>query len=295
MNENELRERIFASKNLAKQHDANTQVPQTAFVTGNAPGAMERQDAPYVPNIPTVDVQLPSGTKLYPEIPGGMIRIRAISQKEMDILSTDHLIKKNKAFEKAIDSCIVEPKISSNMLIAGDRIYLLFKLFEISKGTSEYSFDCLCPKCGRKNTGVRVDFKEVEIKYMELEKNSFTTDPLPISGKRVTYHMLNGFERQTIEDKIKVIMQSTAAAKLIDSTSTEILLASVDEVEGLTKNQKDDFVRSMILGDSLKLREHMNENTPGANPIFQFSCLSCGHDEEMNIPVTASFFSMKGH
>ena len=292
VNENELRERMFAQKNLARQPEAPVQ--QTAFNIGNAPGGMERQDAPYVPDIPTIELQLPSGTKLYPEFPGGTIKLKALEQKEMDILSTDHLIKKNRAFEKAIDSCIVSPRASSNTLIAGDRIYVLFKLFEISKGTSEYVFDQVCPRCNKRTTGIRVDFNDIKVNRVELEKNSFVTPPLPISKRVVTYHMINGFERQTVEDKIRIIMQSTAAAKLIDSTSTELLLASVDEVEGLTKNQKDDFVRHMILGDSLALREHMNDSSPGSNPVFQFSCVNCPHEEELVVPVQNSFFSMKG-
>jgi hypothetical protein len=220
---------------------------------------------------PTKVIQLPSGSSgLYPEIPDGKITIKPIEQREVDILNTDHLIKKNLAFDKAIDNCIISPKVSSNILISGDKVFLLFSLFEYSKGTSLYEFSQTCPNCKNKNI-INIDFNDVPLKSLEISKNEFIIEELPIS----------------------IIMNSTSASKLIDSTSTEVLNASIDEVSGVPEESKKEFIKRLIFGDSLYIREHMNKNTPGMNPVFDFSCVHCEYTDEMLIPITAGFFSIK--
>lgn len=242
---------------------------------------------------PTIELQLPSGTVIYGDmIPEGKLLIKALEQPEIDILNTDHLTKKGEAFDMAIDKCIIKPNVSSSNLLSGDRIYLLFKLFSLSRGTSKYEFTETCPSCRNKNK-VSIDLNEVPVKNVNLEYNSFIIDKLPISGRSVRYHLLTGNDRKLIENKIRTIMQSTAASKLIDTTAREILIACIDEVSGVPQEMIREFVKHLVYGDSVRIREHMDENTPGINPIYDFSCVHCDYDEQRVIPITAAFFSMK--
>ena len=242
---------------------------------------------------PTKEVILPSGgAGLYPQIPEGKVTIKPIEQREIDILNTDHLVQKNLAFDKAIDSCIMSPKISTNMLISGDKVFLLFKIFELSKGTSKYEFTQICPSCRNKNMS-EVDFDNIKTTRIELEKNEFVIEELPICKRSITYHLLTGNERSEIDQKIRVIMNSTTASKLIDSTSTEVMNASIDEVSGVPAEYKKEFVKKLIYGDAVYIKEHMNKNTPGMNPVYMFDCVHCEYSGEILIPITSEFFSMK--
>ena len=130
-------------------------------------------------------------------------------------------------------------------------------------------------------------------KVFNLTENVFSM-VLPMSKKTIRYHLLTGNERKEIEQKMKILLSQTAASRLIDHSLSETLMRSVDEIEGVIPNQKNEFIKHMIFGDSVALREHMNDNTPGINPIFDFSCVHCSYEEEMIIPITSAFFSMKG-
>jgi hypothetical protein len=271
--------------NVSSQETSNIKIPD------NLSEQMGITSQKKLYDIPTMSVDLPSGGRIYEGlIPDGVIKIKALEQKEIDILNTDHLNKKNIAFDTAIDSCILEPKVSSNVLISADRVYLLFKLFELSKGTSVYDFTEKCPKCGQKNK-ISIDISGLEVRRINLASNKFSV-LLPLCKKNITYHLLTGNERKEIENKIKILMSQTAASKLIDTTTTETLIKSIDEVEGVPPTQKVEFIKHLIYGDSVRLREHMNDNTPGINPVYEFSCVNCEFEDKLIIPITSSFFSM---
>ena len=46
----------------------------------------------------------------------------------------------------------------------------------------------------------------------------------------------------------------------------------------------------MPIIDSLSLRKHYKEVTPNVDMKFDFKCKSCGHEQELEVPITAEFF-----
>ena len=50
------------------------------------------------------------------------------------------------------------------------------------------------------------------------------------------------------------------------------------------------YVDSMNVMDSRSFRSFIEKNTPDLEMKGEFNCVHCGHKEEVDIPITVSFF-----
>ena len=49
-------------------------------------------------------------------------------------------------------------------------------------------------------------------------------------------------------------------------------------------------IDEMLSRDSLALRHHLKAVTPDLDTRIDFTCSSCGHEQQMNLPIGISFF-----
>lgn len=244
--------------------------------------------------IPTALVPLPSKGLVYPSNSPlylkSEIEIKGMTTQEEDILMSRALIKKGTVITELIRSCLMQPGVSVNDLLSGDRNALMVAI-RITGYGEEYKAQVACPSCEAKQDHV-VNLSELEIKPLEIEPsmpglNSFEF-VLPITKKKVLFRFLTGKE----EEEITTLMENKKKKGLAnDNVVTTRLFYSIISVDGDTDKTKiSKYIQYLPARDSLALRQFIDKNEPGIDMRSPFECTSCGHTEVIAVPMGASFF-----
>ena len=261
-----------------------------------APAATQAQEFSW--SNPTEFVDLPSGGKFYPEghpLHGqDTLEIRFMTAKEEDILTSRSLLKSGMALNRLVDSLVLDKRIRSTDLLIGDRNAILVAARVTGYG-DEYEVKMVCPSCGEaEEISYSIDrithFKEQDSDSHDVSQgsaNGLYLTTLPKSGFPVEFKLL------TAGDEMKMAKQRDQKKKhkLGETQSTDLLRAILVRVNGST--QPIDLARAVELMPALDAR-HLRKVYKQVNPDIVLSdyyvCNSCGHDEEMEIPLSAEFF-----
>ena len=77
----------------------------------------------------------------------------------------------------------------------------------------------------------------------------------------------------------------------IENSITSFLEYSIQSIDGIRdKNKIKHFVMNMPAYDSKSLRSFIVANEPGMDMSHSFKCKSCGHENEISLPITSEFF-----
>lgn len=242
--------------------------------------------------IPVETIPLPSGGRVYP--PGSplnreTVEIRAMTAREEDILTSRALLKKGTVISELIKSCLTDKSINPVDLLTGDRNALMVAI-RITGYGAEYDAEMECNECNTKaprsfNLG-ELPIKRLDINPVEEGLNLFEF-MLPFSKKAVRFRFLTGRDEEEIlatsEKQKKLGLQG-------ESSVTTNLLYSIVSIDGVSDRSKiAGFVRMMPARDSLALRNYIRDNEPGIIMKQDVSCPSCGHGEEVSMPIGVSF------
>lgn len=245
-------------------------------------------------DIPVETVPLPSRGVIYnPDsflYNRESLNIKAMTAHEEDILSSAAFIKEGTSVIRAIKSCITDPDVDVDEMIAGDRNALMVSMRITGYGSS-YPVHHSCASCRTRNE-VTVELNNLSINRLDQEpvekgKNLFEYI-LPVTGKKVRYKFLTG--RDEREDSIKRDRLEKAGI-VSNNTVTSFLersIVSIDNVDD--KNKISHFVKNMPALDSRKLRLHIINSEPGIDMSWEYQCSTCGTDNSFNIPITSEFF-----
>lgn len=275
---------------------------QNQVFTGGAPGSPGIQTttqagqvkADFGIDIPVETVPLPSGGRVYP--PGHPlhlrddVQIRAMTAREEDILTSRALLKRGTVIGELIKSCLVDKDLNVGDMLMGDRNALMVAI-RITGYGPDYDAELTCDECD--NKGARVfNLAELPIRRLSIapvsEGMNLFEFKLPYTGKVVRFRFLTGRDEETIlatqEKQKKLALSQT------DSTVTTNLLYSLVAVEGVEDRAKiAAFVKMMPARDSLALRNYIRDNEPGMVMRQEVSCPSCGHVEEVSMPIGVNF------
>jgi hypothetical protein len=245
-------------------------------------------------DIPVETVPLPSGGRSYPTDHPlhncDTVDIRGMTAREEDILTSRALIKKGTVITHLIKSCLTNKDIDPDTLFSGDRNALMIAL-RITGYGPEYVLDIACPSCDI-SSKPEFNLADLPIKPLEIEpdvpgQNRFQFK-LPMSGKTVTFKFLTG------EDEMEISVISERMKKqgfAVENNITSRLQHSIVAVDGDdNKNNINRFIRHMPARDSLALRRYMDKSEPGIEMRGPFECHSCGHSQEVGLPIGPSFF-----
>ena len=255
--------------------------------------ASEKVKADFGIDIPVETVPLPSGGKCYPTTSTlhGLetVDIKAMTAREEDILTSKALLKKGTVISELIKSCLVDKTINPNDLLTGDRNALMVAI-RITGYTHEYDAEIECVECNTKapqqfNLG-ELPLKRLEIEPVQPGLNLFEFK-LPYTKKSVRFKFLTGRDEEeimaTAEKQKKLGLAS-------DAVVTTNLLYSIVAIEGVEDRAKiAGFVRMMPARDSLALRNYIRDHEPGISMRQETVCPSCGHTEEVNMPIGVTF------
>jgi hypothetical protein len=244
-------------------------------------------------DIPQEIVPLPSSGKVYPRdssfYGAETVEIKAMTAREEDILTSRALLKKGTVITELIKSCIVDRSLNPLDLLSGDRNALMVAI-RITGYGPEYSVELECTECNVKSPHV-FNLGALPIKRLDIDPVTPGTNlfefKLPRSGKVVKFKFMTGRDEEEImvmNERQKKLGQTN------ESNVTTNLLYSLTSIDGIEDRGKiAAFVRNMPAMDSLALRNYIRDNEPGIIMKQETSCNSCGHEEEVSMPLGVTF------
>ena len=111
---------------------------------------------------PTEMIDLPSKGKLYPKehpFSSGQVEMRYMTAKEEDILTSQSLLRKGIAFDKVLESLIVE-KVDLNSLLLGDKNALMIAARVLGYG-KDYKVTVTDPNDPQNKEEINVDISKL--------------------------------------------------------------------------------------------------------------------------------------
>lgn len=246
---------------------------------------------------PTEFVDLPSGGKLYPvnhPLRGKeSLEIKFMTAKEEDILTNKSLIKKGVVVDRMLQSLILDKNIKVEDLLVGDKNALIVAS-RISGYGPQYEVGVTCPSCESKE---KHTFNLEDLGQKEAEDHSslgVTFDEntglfsvtLPRSKVAVQFRLLTG------KDEAEMTSKMVSKNKEVEeSTSTSQLKRIIMSVNGSTEKQSvSQLVDNLPALDARFLRNLAKRLTPDLDMEQEFTCSSCGHEGQMEVPFTVEFF-----
>jgi hypothetical protein len=97
----------------------------------------------------------------------------------------------------------------------------------------------------------------------------------------------------TGRDEEEILLMTEKQKKLglpTESNVTTNLLYTIVSIDGVEDRGKiANFIKVMPARDSLSLRNYIKDNEPGITMKQETTCSSCGHVEEVTMPLGISF------
>lgn len=244
-------------------------------------------------DIPVETVPLPSNGRVYSSDSSlhnrETVEIKAMTAREEDILTSKALLKKGTVISELIKSCLIDKSIDPRDILTGDRNALMVAI-RITGYGAEYDAEIECPECQTKAPH-QFDLAALPIKRLEIEPVAQGTNlfefTLPYTKKKVHFRFLTGRD----EEEIVATSEKQKKLGLTSETSvTTSLLYSLMSIDGVEDRAKiAAFTRIMPARDSLALRNYIRDNEPGITMKQETTCPSCGHADEVNMPLGVNF------
>jgi hypothetical protein len=219
------------------------------------------------------------------------VKIKAMTAREEDILSSAALIKEGTAIDHLIRSCVTDQNIDPFNLVLGDKNALMVSIRITGYGT-DYHIKPNCENCGKMNdihfdlSGLSIN--RLKIKPVEEGKNEFEYT-LPVTKKKIKFKFLTSADERE-RDKKQQFYKNKLGAN-IENNITSYLEYSIISIEGITdRNKINHFVKNMPAYDSKSLRSFIRENEPGIDMSHEFMCQHCQHVNKASLAITPEFF-----
>ena len=242
---------------------------------------------------PTQFVDLPSKGRFYPENHPlhnkDSVEIRFMTAKDEDILSSESLLKKGIAIDRFVQNVILNKQIPIDSLLIGDKNAILVAS-RISGYGNLYETEVICPSCSAKNQ-LSFDLNSVKIHYgnpeSEKTENGKYSLKLPVSKVNLELRLLTSKDEKIMVKKIR-----EAQKKKDQSTAiTDQYKMMIVSAQGVTDRfQIAQFVDLMPVEDSKMLRKFYKQISPNIEMKEDFECISCGFEQELEVPFSADFF-----
>lgn len=271
--------------------------------TGSAPkkAKVETPPAP-APSVldfvsPTEFVDLPSQGRFYAEdhpLHGhDTMEIRFMTAKDEDILTSQTLLRKGVALEKLLQNIIVDKRIKPSALLSGDRA-AIFVAARASGYGEEYEVEVACPGCNDKSN-YTFNLKEGSVTHgddwgdMDITETDDMTFlvTLPISKVIAEIRLLTGADETSITSTVRKNKKNSLIEKTLTSQLAKFIVSLNDDTNRDTIYK---FVNMMPAYDSYHLRKAYRVINPTFDLTQHYECSSCGHTQNMEVPITANFF-----
>ena len=247
--------------------------------------------------VPTEFVEIPSQGRYYPEnhplANQETIEIKQMTAKEEDILTSRTLLKKGVALDRVMQSIIVDKRINANSLLVGDRNAILIAA-RISGYGSDYATNIRCPNCGTKQAHTFNLIGATNVRHSTVSENEVVDNgdgtfvaTLPVTKVEITFKLMTGNDEKNLLQQIENARKSKQGENNITRQLKQLVVAVNGDSSQETINY---LVNNVPSTDSRYLRNLFASATPDINLSEDFECVECGHEENMEVPLTADFF-----
>lgn len=251
-------------------------------------------------DIPTEVIDLPSKGLVYPSdnpLSKGRISIKYMTAKEEDILASQNLVKKGIVLHKLFESVVVEPDVSIEDIIIGDKTAILLATRMLGYGKN-YETEVTDPATFEKQP-VTIDLSKIGVKDIDesvLRRDNIYDFTLPTSGKKIHFKLLTHGDELQIEQEVKAMERlsgnnQTKSSRSGKDVTTRLrkMIVSIDGEED--KGKIAQYVNNNLLAiDSKALRDHVKDISPDMDLTFEFTSNVTGETEVLSIPFGINFF-----
>tara|TARA_R110000824_G_scaffold80365_5_gene202179 strand:+ start:29670 stop:30500 length:831 start_codon:yes stop_codon:yes gene_type:complete len=267
----------------------NKNTPAPAPLTQNA-------GEPFSFVVPTEFVDLPSRGKYYPEshpLHGQRtIEIKHMTAKEEDILTSRSLLKNGTALDRVIQNIIVDKRVNADSMLVGDRNAVVIAA-RISGYGPIYETKVGCPACSETQE-YSFELHDAEVyegdgldtmKITDNENGTFDVE-LPRTMVTATFRLLTGHDEKRLIAKFQ-----KKTKKGVENNVTQQLSNMIVAVNGDNTPQATQYlIDNMPSMDSRHLRLAYRLAAPNVDLTQNFECSECGHEQDMEVPLSADFF-----
>ncbi len=263
----------------------------------STPPQVQQETAGFSFVVPTEFVELPSGGRFYPETHPlygqTTIEVKQMTAKEEDMLTSRTLLKNGVAIERVIQSLIMDKRINPDSMLVGDRNAVIIAA-RISGYGSDYNTNVSCPSCGTTQE-YGIDLRDANVYsgqnadalgVVDNGNGTFTTT-LPKTRVQVAFRLLNGAD----EKNLVAQLESARKRKRPEQAITTQIRNMVVSVNGDESIQALNYLIENIPSlDARHLRTCYREVAPNIDLTQVFQCGECGHEQDMEVPLSADFF-----
>jgi len=205
---------------------------------------------------------------MYPlTLPSGLTcEVREMTGVEEELLTNPRLMRSGDGLNQVLRNGLVRLGDKEEVtlpdvldLLAGDRLYLLVKLRQVSLGDEvTLSLTCPNPTC-RATSRATVNLEDLPVTAYPTERTFTCT--LPGSGQTVSFVHLDGHKEQRL-------------AALPEATITQAMLIRITTVDGQAPTKQT--LTAMSLKDRQALRQAMLAADGGIDTTVDTVCEQCG-------------------
>jgi hypothetical protein len=245
--------------------------------------------------VPTEFVELPSEGRYYPEghplCGETSLEIKQMTAKEEDMLTSRTLLKKGVALDRVLASVITNKSIDPDSLLIGDRNAIIVAT-RVSGYGNIYSTNVNCPSCGTAQE-YSFDLNDADI-YAGVDTELDITDNndgtfnvvLPRTGITATFRLLNGYDEKKISSGAELDKKQKVERNVTRQLSSMLVAANGDS----SAQAINYLVENLPSVDSRHLRMAYRQTAPNVDLTQHFECSACGHEQDMEVPLSADFF-----
>jgi len=241
-------------------------------------------------DFPTEVLDLPSEGKVYPKghpLSSGQVRIKLMTAKEEDILSSSNLIKKGLAIDSLFESILVDD-IDADDIVIGDKNAILLATRLLGYGP-EYEFSFYSSHKGDMIES-KIDLSKIETKNVDLSifdnKNEFDFIA-PMGKNKIKGKLLTHGDEKLIDKDIKALEKIYKDVSSDITTRLRYMITSVDGNSDLAHITK--YINGMRAMDSRAFREYAKSISPDMDMKFKYTHED-GEVEEAPITLGVNFF-----
>ena len=273
----------------------------TKSIDGDAPPQTReaQSGASFSFSTPTEFVELPSKGRFYPEghplCGKEEIEIKHMTAKDEDILTSETLIKKGMAIDRLLQNVMVDKTIDAKSMLIGDKNALIVAT-RITGYGSDYRTQVRCPACA-KSVEQTFDLSQYSIYEASeddvsedgivIEENGTFKLTMPISKVEVGVKLMSGYD----EERLNKIAEKQRKNNLPSTSLTDQLRQMIVSVNGDSSGEMiSKLIEHLPARDSRYLRTTYQKVVPNIDMAQEFSCASCGHAQELEVPFTVDFF-----
>ena len=263
----------------------------------STPPQVQQETAGFSFVVPTEFVELPSGGRFYPEthpLHGQTtIEVKQMTAKEEDMLTSRTLLKNGVAIERVIQSLIMDKRINPDSMLVGDRNAVIIAA-RISGYGSDYNTNVSCPACGVTQE-YGIDLRDANVYngqnadalgVVDNGDGTFTTT-LPKTRVQVAFRLLNGADEKNLVTQLESARKRKRPEQAI-TTQIRNMVVSVNGDESI--QALNYLIENIPSLDARHLRTCYREVAPNIDLTQVFQCGECGHEQDMEVPLSADFF-----